>query len=174
MTISWCLKRAELVFKCVKGFMMEMASWDGGISRTVQFLVPQPSPRKKSSKSDGDTSKNRGKPKKARSERGRSPDDHRAKKASKRRHSSERERPGDASMKKTRPSSGEGSPFLQLEQARDCATGSLTHWNRGALGTEVDGTAQEEDDDPLLRSYPNLIYDSISHRYLLPVDPETL
>lgn len=23
------------------GFMMEMASWDGGISRTVQFLVPQ-------------------------------------------------------------------------------------------------------------------------------------
>ncbi|XP_054856767.1 protein C12orf4 homolog isoform X2 [Eublepharis macularius] len=41
MTISWCLKRAELIFKCVKGFMMEMASWDGGISRTVQFLVPQ-------------------------------------------------------------------------------------------------------------------------------------
>ncbi|XP_062449218.1 protein C12orf4 homolog isoform X3 [Rhea pennata] len=40
MTIAWCLKRAELVFKCVKGFMMEMASWDGGISRTVQFLVP--------------------------------------------------------------------------------------------------------------------------------------
>ncbi|KAJ8269088.1 hypothetical protein COCON_G00116950 [Conger conger] len=41
MTIPWCLKRAELVFKCVKGFMMEMASWDGGVSRTVQFLVPQ-------------------------------------------------------------------------------------------------------------------------------------
>ncbi|XP_023694629.1 ferry endosomal RAB5 effector complex subunit 3 [Paramormyrops kingsleyae] len=41
MTIPWCLKRAELVFKCVKGFMMEMVSWDGGISRTVQFLVPQ-------------------------------------------------------------------------------------------------------------------------------------
>ncbi|XP_077371708.1 ferry endosomal RAB5 effector complex subunit 3 isoform X1 [Festucalex cinctus] len=41
MTIPWCLKRAELVFKCVKGFMMEMASWDGGISRTVQFLVPR-------------------------------------------------------------------------------------------------------------------------------------
>ncbi|XP_062960249.1 protein C12orf4 homolog isoform X1 [Cynocephalus volans] len=40
MTIPWCLRRAELVFKCVKGFMMEMASWDGGISRTVQFLVP--------------------------------------------------------------------------------------------------------------------------------------
>ncbi|XP_038842803.1 protein C12orf4 homolog isoform X1 [Salvelinus namaycush] len=41
MTIPWCLRRAELLFKCVKGFMMEMASWDGGISRTVQFLVPQ-------------------------------------------------------------------------------------------------------------------------------------
>ncbi|KAB1254593.1 Protein C12orf4-like protein [Camelus dromedarius] len=41
MTIPWCLRRAELVFKCVKGFMMEMASWDGGVSRTVQFLVPQ-------------------------------------------------------------------------------------------------------------------------------------
>ncbi|KAM8972988.1 ferry endosomal RAB5 effector complex subunit 3 isoform 2-T2 [Pelodytes ibericus] len=41
MTIPWCSKRAELVFKCVKGFMMEMVSWDGGISRTVQFLVPQ-------------------------------------------------------------------------------------------------------------------------------------
>lgn len=23
------------------GFMMEMASWDGGVSRTVQFLVPK-------------------------------------------------------------------------------------------------------------------------------------
>ncbi|XP_027885987.1 ferry endosomal RAB5 effector complex subunit 3 isoform X2 [Xiphophorus couchianus] len=44
MTIPWCLKRAELVFKCVKGFMMEMASWDGGISRTVQFLVPKVRP----------------------------------------------------------------------------------------------------------------------------------
>ncbi|KAJ8986234.1 hypothetical protein NQ317_009940 [Molorchus minor] len=29
MTISWCEKRAELVFKCVKGFMIEMASWGG-------------------------------------------------------------------------------------------------------------------------------------------------
>uniref|UniRef100_A0A8C4X079 Chromosome 12 open reading frame 4 n=1 Tax=Eptatretus burgeri TaxID=7764 RepID=A0A8C4X079_EPTBU len=40
MSVSWCLKRAELVFKCVKGFMMEMASWDGGVSHTVQFFVP--------------------------------------------------------------------------------------------------------------------------------------
>ncbi|KAF6117655.1 hypothetical protein HJG60_001659 [Phyllostomus discolor] len=37
MTIPWCLRRAELVFKCVKGFMMEMASWDGGISRTLHY-----------------------------------------------------------------------------------------------------------------------------------------
>ncbi|XP_064617462.1 protein C12orf4 homolog [Liolophura sinensis] len=41
MTIPWCLKRAELVFKCMKGFMMEMATWGGQESRTIQFLVPQ-------------------------------------------------------------------------------------------------------------------------------------
>lgn len=41
MTIPWCLKRAELVFKCIKGFMIEMASLVGEETRTVQFLVPQ-------------------------------------------------------------------------------------------------------------------------------------
>lgn len=41
------LKEKPVIYKCVNheyfflGFMMEMASWDGGISRTVQFLVPQ-------------------------------------------------------------------------------------------------------------------------------------
>ena len=25
MTVAWCMKRAELMFKCIKGFMMEMA-----------------------------------------------------------------------------------------------------------------------------------------------------
>ncbi|KAL3877610.1 hypothetical protein ACJMK2_035304 [Sinanodonta woodiana] len=40
MTIPWCLKRAELIFKCVKGFMMEMASYGSQESRTLQFLVP--------------------------------------------------------------------------------------------------------------------------------------
>lgn len=56
MTIPWCIKRAELVFKCVKGFMMEMATWNGtgsssasstGASgspgernREIQFVVP--------------------------------------------------------------------------------------------------------------------------------------
>ncbi|XP_030847062.1 protein C12orf4 homolog [Strongylocentrotus purpuratus] len=41
MTIPWCIKRAELVFKCVKGFMMEMATWGGNESRTIQFVVPK-------------------------------------------------------------------------------------------------------------------------------------
>ncbi|ELU15738.1 hypothetical protein CAPTEDRAFT_117173 [Capitella teleta] len=40
MTIPWCMKRAELVLKCVKGFMMELATYSGQGSRTVQFLVP--------------------------------------------------------------------------------------------------------------------------------------
>lgn len=41
MTIPWCLKRAELVFKCIKGFMIEMASLTGDETRTVQFIVPK-------------------------------------------------------------------------------------------------------------------------------------
>uniref|UniRef100_A0A0B7AMF5 Uncharacterized protein n=1 Tax=Arion vulgaris TaxID=1028688 RepID=A0A0B7AMF5_9EUPU len=41
MTISWCLKRAELLFKCVKGFMIEMATYSSQESRTIQFLVPR-------------------------------------------------------------------------------------------------------------------------------------
>ncbi|XP_053380713.1 protein C12orf4 homolog [Mercenaria mercenaria] len=40
MTIPWCMKRAELVFKCTKGFMMEMATYGGVESLTIQFLVP--------------------------------------------------------------------------------------------------------------------------------------
>lgn len=44
MTIPWCLKRAELVLKCVKGFMMELATWSGQESRTIQFLVPKVKP----------------------------------------------------------------------------------------------------------------------------------
>ena len=27
MTVAWCMKRAELVLKCVKGFMMEVSSY---------------------------------------------------------------------------------------------------------------------------------------------------
>lgn len=41
MTISWCAKRAELVFKCVKGFMIEMASCGGSDLKNLQFLLPQ-------------------------------------------------------------------------------------------------------------------------------------
>jgi hypothetical protein len=41
MTIQWCLKRAELVFKCVKGFLLENPLWGNGDSRTIQFLIPQ-------------------------------------------------------------------------------------------------------------------------------------
>ena len=40
------MKRAELVFKCVKGFMMELATWSGPkSSRNIQFLVPKVSPQ---------------------------------------------------------------------------------------------------------------------------------
>ena len=42
ITIQWCLKRAELVLKCVKGFMIEMASLSSNDeNRTVQFVVPK-------------------------------------------------------------------------------------------------------------------------------------
>ena len=59
MTINWCLKRAEMVFKCVKGkltmklivddenhlisvgFMLENTTWGDGDSRTIQFLIPK-------------------------------------------------------------------------------------------------------------------------------------
>ncbi|XP_043213077.1 protein C12orf4 homolog [Amphibalanus amphitrite] len=41
MTVAWCMKRAELVFKCVKGFMMEMVSWGGTETRTIHFIVPK-------------------------------------------------------------------------------------------------------------------------------------
>uniref|UniRef100_A0A2C9JQK1 Uncharacterized protein n=1 Tax=Biomphalaria glabrata TaxID=6526 RepID=A0A2C9JQK1_BIOGL len=41
MTISWCMKRAELMFKCVKGFMIEMATYSSQESKTIQFLVPR-------------------------------------------------------------------------------------------------------------------------------------
>jgi len=39
--MQWCLKRAELVFKCIKGFVMELALWTGQEAFTIQFLVPK-------------------------------------------------------------------------------------------------------------------------------------
>ena len=41
MTVAWCMKRAELAFKCVKGFMMEMTSWGGSEIKTLQFIIPK-------------------------------------------------------------------------------------------------------------------------------------
>lgn len=41
MTVSWCMKRAELMFKCVKGFIMECSTWSGAESLNLQFLVPK-------------------------------------------------------------------------------------------------------------------------------------
>ncbi|KAK9497646.1 hypothetical protein O3M35_004335 [Rhynocoris fuscipes] len=41
MNMSWCTKRAELIFKCVKGFMIEMSSWGRSELKTLQFLVPK-------------------------------------------------------------------------------------------------------------------------------------
>lgn len=40
MTVAWCSKRAELVFKCVKGFMIEAAGAGGAELHNLQFLVP--------------------------------------------------------------------------------------------------------------------------------------
>lgn len=42
LTVNWCLRRAELVLKCVKGFLIEMASLSTGVEQgTIQFLVPK-------------------------------------------------------------------------------------------------------------------------------------
>lgn len=43
MTLQWCLRRAELVFKCVKGFMIEMASMTptNEANRTLKFVLPE-------------------------------------------------------------------------------------------------------------------------------------
>lgn len=41
MTVSWCMKRVELMLKCVKGFMMECTTWSGAESLNLQFMVPK-------------------------------------------------------------------------------------------------------------------------------------
>lgn len=46
ITIQWCLRRAELVLKCVKGFMIEMSSLlslNDNENKTIQFVVPKAS-----------------------------------------------------------------------------------------------------------------------------------
>ena len=42
-TLDQCVKRAELVFKCVKGYMIEATTWTTTKSRTIQFLLPRKS-----------------------------------------------------------------------------------------------------------------------------------
>jgi hypothetical protein len=39
MTLSWCLRRAELILKCTKGFMIESSSTGSELS-TLQLLLP--------------------------------------------------------------------------------------------------------------------------------------
>lgn len=47
MTVSWCIRRAELVFKCAKGFMIELASeLKGAELSTLQLLLPHDISRK--------------------------------------------------------------------------------------------------------------------------------
>jgi hypothetical protein len=41
MTINWVMRRAELVLKCIKGFMIEFVQWGSQDSKTLQFVVPQ-------------------------------------------------------------------------------------------------------------------------------------
>lgn len=41
MTMPWCIRRAELVLKCTKGFMIESSSWSGVELSTLQLLLPQ-------------------------------------------------------------------------------------------------------------------------------------
>lgn len=41
MTVSWCTRRAELVFKCAKGFMIESATWGGSELSTLQLVLPR-------------------------------------------------------------------------------------------------------------------------------------
>lgn len=38
MTVPWCIRRAELIFKCAKGFMIESASWGGAELRYTEKL----------------------------------------------------------------------------------------------------------------------------------------
>lgn len=40
MTVPWCVRRAELILKCTKGFMIESSSWSGAELSTLQLLLP--------------------------------------------------------------------------------------------------------------------------------------
>ncbi|CAH2059742.1 unnamed protein product, partial [Iphiclides podalirius] len=44
MTAAWCVRRAELVLKCVKGFVLEAAGGGGAELRTLHAVLPPSSP----------------------------------------------------------------------------------------------------------------------------------
>eukprot|EP00116_Pleurobrachia_bachei_P003450 sb/3463712/ len=46
MDHGWCVKRAEVVLKCVKGFMIEVGSTGTITSRTFQFIMPKKTPER--------------------------------------------------------------------------------------------------------------------------------
>ena len=46
MDHAWCMKRSELVFKCVKGFMIEVGSTGVINSKTFHFILPKNTPQK--------------------------------------------------------------------------------------------------------------------------------
>lgn len=39
MTVPWCVRRAELIFKCAKGFMIESGTWGGAELRYYLFHI---------------------------------------------------------------------------------------------------------------------------------------
>lgn len=45
MDHAWCMRRAETVFKCVKGFMVEIGSSGLAISKTFHFVLPETIPQ---------------------------------------------------------------------------------------------------------------------------------
>eukprot|EP00051_Salpingoeca_urceolata_P031163 m.10553 g.10553 ORF g.10553 m.10553 type:complete len:603 (+) comp3813_c0_seq1:187-1995(+) len=45
MSSRWCIRRAELVLKCIKGFVMENSSWGETDSHEIQFVLPKDTPR---------------------------------------------------------------------------------------------------------------------------------
>ena len=46
MDHAWCVRRAEIVFKCVKGFMIESGSTGVITSKTFHFILPKNTPDK--------------------------------------------------------------------------------------------------------------------------------
>ena len=41
MDPRWCMRRAELILKCMKGYLVENAAWAGPQAHTIQLLLPR-------------------------------------------------------------------------------------------------------------------------------------